>query len=124
MPGPLQGRLVLVVEDEPLVALEVVQSLEAAGARVITARTLATALRCAEDPDLSAAVLDHGLRDTDTSAVCSKLKERNIPFVIYSGYSHIEGDCKEGELVEKPASPQVLVATLAGALIGNRPRLN
>jgi DNA-binding response OmpR family regulator len=124
MAGPLDGRLVLVVEDEPLVALDVVQALEAAGARVITARTLATALRCAEEPDLSAAVLDHGLRDTDTSDVCTKLKERNIPFVVYSGYTHIEGDCGDGELVQKPASPHLLVATLAGTLSNHRPRLN
>ena len=124
MGGPLHRRLVLVVEDEPLVALDVVQSLESAGARVITARTLAAALKCAEDPDLSAAVLDHGLRDTDTSAVCTKLKERNIPFVLYSGYSQIEGDCKDGELVQKPASPDLLVATLVGVVIGHRPRLN
>jgi DNA-binding response OmpR family regulator len=124
MAGPLHGCLVLVVEDEPLVALDVCQSLEAAGARLITARTLATALRCAEEPDLSAAVLDHGLRDTDTSAVCTKLKERNIPFVVYSGYTRIEGDCSDGELVQKPASPHVLVATLAGTLQNRRLRLN
>jgi DNA-binding response OmpR family regulator len=124
MGGPLHGRLVLVVEDEPLVALDVIQSLEGAGARVVSARTLATALRYAEDPDLSAAVLDHGLGDSDTSAVCTKLKERNIPFVLYSGYSKIEGDCKDGELVQKPASPDVLVATLVGVVIGQRPQLN
>ena len=40
MPGPLVGRLILVVEDEPLVALDVLRGLEAAGARVISARTL------------------------------------------------------------------------------------
>ena len=123
MAGSLHGRLVLVVEDEPLVAIDVAEALRDAGARVVMARTLPDALAHAEDPELAAAVLDHGLRDSDTSEVCVKLKERNIPFVLYSGYSRIDGACAQGELVHKPASPQVLVATLLGA-IGPRPTLN
>ena len=36
------------------------------------------------DPALSAAILDHALSDGDSSQVCERLKERNIPFVLYS----------------------------------------
>jgi len=82
MERPLVGCLILIVEDEPLVALDVAHGLEAAGARVLAARTLADALIKASDPELSAAVLDHGLSDGDTSQVCEKLKERDIPFVL------------------------------------------
>lgn len=39
MTGPLVGRLVLVVEDEPFVALDVADCLQAAGAQVRMART-------------------------------------------------------------------------------------
>jgi DNA-binding response OmpR family regulator len=118
MERPLAGRSILVVEDEPLVALDVTQLLQKAGARVITARTLPDALEKADDPDLAAAVLDHGLKDTDTSQVCEKLKERGIPFVLYSGYNKIEGACSEGKLVHKPAHPHVLVATVVGVVQG------
>jgi DNA-binding response OmpR family regulator len=118
MERPLVGRSILVVEDEPLVALDVAHGLESAGARVLMARTLADALNKADDPALSAAVLDHGLSDGDTSEVCERLKKRNIPFVLYSGYSKIEGACSEGELVHKPAHPQVLVVTVTGMLRG------
>jgi DNA-binding response OmpR family regulator len=121
MQRPLAGRSILLVEDEPLVALDVTQMLERAGARVICARTLADALEKADEPTLAAAVLDHGLRDTDTSDVCEKLKQRGIPFVLYSGYSNIEGACSEGKLVQKPAHPQVLVATLVGVVQQGRP---
>jgi DNA-binding response OmpR family regulator len=123
MDRPLVGRVILVVEDEPLIALDVTDGLEASGARILMARTLADALSKAEDPDLSAAILDHGLRDGDTSEVCDKLKERNIPFVLYSGYSKIDGACKEGTLVHKPTHPQVLVTTLTG-LLRSRPIAN
>src|SRR5262245_63133745 len=89
MSGELAGRLVLVVEDEPLVALHVQGFLVGAGARVLLAHALPTARIYARDPELSAAVLDHGLKTDDTSEICTILKERDIPFVLYSGYSKV-----------------------------------
>lgn len=62
------------------------------------ARRLAVALKAAEDPELSAVVLDHGLNEGDTSEVCEKLKARGTPFVVYSGYSRLSGSCADGEL--------------------------
>ena len=57
----LQGRSILIVEDEPLIAMEIVRAFESAGARVLKTSTLREALVVVEDDDLSAAVLDHGL---------------------------------------------------------------
>jgi DNA-binding response OmpR family regulator len=116
MSGQLDGRLVLVVEDQALIAFHIGKFLEGAGAQVLMAHTLSTARVHARNPDLSAAVLDHGLDKDDTSEICTMLKERNIPFVVYSGYNKLDGDCADGELVHKPSSPHVLVATLAGVL--------
>jgi|SRR5262245_8253716 DNA-binding response OmpR family regulator len=125
MSGELAGRLVLVVEDEPLVALHVQGFLVGAGARVLLAHALPTARIYARDPELSAAVLDHRLKTDDTSEICTILKERDIPFVLYSGYSKVHGDCADGELVHKPAPPHVLVTTLAGVLgEQQRPTIN
>src|SRR5262245_10171809 len=123
MQRPLAGRSILVVEDEPLIALDIVEMLKGAGANVLEARTLRDALAMASEQDLSAAVLDHGLSEGVTSEVCEKLKQRNIPFVLYSGYSNIHGACSEGELVPKPAPPNVLVTTLLGVL-QSRPAAN
>jgi DNA-binding response OmpR family regulator len=117
--------LVLVVEDEPLVALHVQGFLMGAGARVLLAHSLPKARIHARDPELSAAVLDHGLKTDDTSEICTILKERDIPFVLYSGYSKVHGDCADGELVHKPAPPHVLVAALTGVLgEQQRPTIN
>jgi hypothetical protein len=59
MPLDLFSRkLVLLVEDEPLIALDVERDLRTAGARVIAAGYLDAALCMTEHPDLSGAVVD------------------------------------------------------------------
>jgi CheY-like chemotaxis protein len=109
MNRPLLGRSILVVEDQPLIAMDVVQGLEVAGASVPAARTLRDALDKVEAPGLSAAVLDHRLNDGDSSQICERLDARNIPFIVYSGYPQFAGACSEGKQVSKPATPQELV---------------
>ena len=48
----LVGRTVLVVEDQPLIALDITQELEAAGAAVTTTNTLEHALILVEHDGL------------------------------------------------------------------------
>jgi DNA-binding response OmpR family regulator len=86
MDRPLVGRVILIIEDEPLIALGISDAVQDAGAKTMTARTLAAALVAVEDPNLSAAIVDHALGDGDSSELCHRLKERDIPFLMYSGY--------------------------------------
>ena len=65
------------------------------------ANTLNEALLGVEDPALSAAILDHVFSDGDSSKVCARMKERNIPFVTYSGYDDAGGTCRGGVHVEE-----------------------
>jgi DNA-binding response OmpR family regulator len=116
----LTGRSILIVEDEALIALDIVRAFEIAGARVLSTTTLAQALILVERDGLSAAVLDHGLSDGDSSKLCERLKQLDIPFVVHSGYSSFEGACRDAVFVAKPANPEVLVTTVAG-LLRNRP---
>ena len=116
MTSRLDGLVILVIEDEPLVALDVQQAFEDAGATVVVARTLAAALLAVEDSSVSAAIVDHALGDGDSSEICERLKERSVPFIIYSGFAHLDGACAEAKHVNKPASPSVLVATVTGLL--------
>ena len=71
-----------------------------------------------DNAGLSAAVLDHGLSDGDSSTLCERLNELDIPFVIHSGYSNLDGPYRGAPFVAKPASPDVLVTTLEGLLRG------
>jgi DNA-binding response OmpR family regulator len=119
----LAGRLILVCEDEPLIAIDIANAFTGAGARVVTARSLREALVAADDGALSAAILDHVLQDGDSSELCNRLKERNIPFVLYSGLSKFDGACSDAVHVTKPASPDVLVTAVL-VLLRRRPTLH
>jgi DNA-binding response OmpR family regulator len=116
MDAKFQGRWILVVEDQPLVALHIGDTLTKAGASVLSAVTLQEGLRLAEHSQLSAAVLDFALGQHDCVPLCVRLSERRIPFVIYTGYSEVPAACRVGVIVSKPAAPDVLLDAIAQML--------
>ena len=109
----LAGRSILVVEDETLIALDIADAFERAGAQVTTTATLRDATKLVEAEGLSAAILDHVLGRDDSSGLCRRLKERGVPFVIHTGFDRM---VPEGPRVSKPARPDVLVAAVSGLL--------
>ena len=110
----LQGHAILVVEDEPMIVLDIVQGLRSAGAVVLTAHNLQDGLQLAAQSELSAAVIDIGLGDGEGTALCQCLKQRNIPFVLHTGYPSIPEACGSEIVITKPASAEQLVATIQG----------
>ncbi len=120
MPRPmLQGRSILVVEDNALIVMDISLAFEHTGAELTTTNTLKHALLLAEHDGLSAAILDHALGDGDCSLLYKRLKERGIPFLIYTGHSSAEAARQGVPHVSKPASHEVLVAATE-ELIRNR----
>jgi DNA-binding response OmpR family regulator len=113
---PLSGAALLVVEDEPLVALDLRQNLESAGAYVFAATQLSHALQLAGHPDITAAVLDYRLADGDCTPICTLLSERGIPFVFYSGYDDARQIWPDAAHVQKPADATKIVKAIAAAL--------
>ena len=116
MPSKLAGRSVLIVEDEPIIAMEITQAFQDAGAAVTTTNTLKHALVLVEHDGLAAAILDHALDDGDSTRLCQRLKERGIPFVIYSGFDDVDGAGAHAPLITKPASLEALIAAVEGLL--------
>jgi CheY-like chemotaxis protein len=112
----LTGRSILVVEDQPLIALDITQELEAAGAAVITTNSLKHALILVDHDGISAAILDHGLGDGDSTLLCARLKERGIPFLIYSGFPVVFGACEDTLHISKPAGENALSLALEGLI--------
>ena len=109
----LAGRTILVVEDESLIAREVAQALESAGAQTITARWVAEAERIIASHPLSAAVLDFWLgAGVDCLPICALLTERGVPFLLYTSYTLLEG-APNAPIVRKPAPAHTIVATVA-----------
>jgi DNA-binding response OmpR family regulator len=76
------------------------------------------ALVLVENDGLSGAILDHSLGDGDSSMLCARLKERAVPFLIYTGYSGVADACNDAPHGNKPAAPGVLVAAME-SLIAN-----
>ena len=112
----LEGRSILVVEDQPLVALDITQQFEATGAALTTTNTLKHALILVEHDGLAGAILDHALGDGDSSLLCARLKERGIPFMIYSGFNTVGGACAGALHIDKPAADGELVAAMEGLI--------
>ena len=114
----LAGRSILVVEDEPVIALQLESQLNAAGARVYSAGRLRDALHMAEHPALSAAVLDFRLGGDDSAAVCRRLVDLGIPFMFYTGCSDADAfrHWPAAPVVSKPVEGRVLIDAVARLL--------
>ena len=116
MDAILKGRWILLVEDQPLVVLDIADALKRAGASVLSAVTLQDGLRLAENPHLSAAIVDYAMREGDTAVLCTRLTERGLPFIVYTGYDKVSDACRAGVIVAKPAAPDILLSALAQIL--------
>jgi PleD family two-component response regulator len=82
--GPLAGRKILLIGDEPVIVLDVAQAFEEAGAHVVTARSPDAALVLLDANDWSVVVLDPELIDDHSSPLIEQLRKRDIPFVLYA----------------------------------------
>ena len=119
MPLDLFSRkLVLLVEDEPLIAFDVERDLRTAGARVITAGYLDAALYMTEHPDLSGAVVDLRLGADSSMPICRRLADRNLPFVVHTGYAAdaVEREWPSVPIIQKPSRPHEITDALSRSL--------
>ena len=114
----LEGRSILIVEDEPLIALDIAEAFGPTGAVLTTTTTAEHGLILAQNDGLSAAILDHALPDGDCSKLCEVLKQRHIPFIVYSGFGPGADACKDAPHLSKPAEPEVLVTLLQDLILG------
>ena len=86
----VQGRNILIVEDEPLIAMMLEDFLESLGHRVhASCDNLGDALTQADEDGFDIAILDVNLKGEAVWPVAEKLKARGLPFVLASG-GHVE----------------------------------
>jgi CheY-like chemotaxis protein len=88
----LQGRSVLVVEDDCVIALDFEETLSAAGARVIgPALTIDAAVDLLHRfPLLDVALLDVNIAGTAVFDLADELTRREIPIVFTTGYERTQ----------------------------------
>jgi CheY-like chemotaxis protein len=116
----LNGRRILVVEDEILVAMEVEDLLEEHGCILLaTASTVHDALQRISQckPDL--VLLDRNLNGDRSTPIAEELNRIGVPFVVLTGYVHGISDepaLRNAACVQKPWKPDELLNRLREAL--------
>jgi DNA-binding response OmpR family regulator len=114
----LSARSILVVEEEPVVALQLEEHFRRAGAKVLAASTLMDTLHLAEHPAVSAAVLNLQLGSDSTRRVCGRLADLGVPFMIHTRYDASEASQKwpDVPIVSKPADSHDILRTVVEPL--------
>jgi CheY-like chemotaxis protein len=116
---PLEGRRVLVVEDEAAVALLLEDLLTERGAIVVgPAADAASALQLLEGEPIDCAVVDYGLVGGTSLPVADALMARSVPFLFASGYDISGFDPRYAGIprLEKVYSADELLRVLADLL--------
>ena len=113
--GPLAGKTILIVEDEPLIALDLHAALRAAGAGLIAATTTLEALSLIRRNEISAAIVDVALGVGDSRDVCQALFDRSIPFVFHTGHRNapLLKEWPQALVLDKPTRHEGVVVAIA-----------
>lgn len=114
----LQGKAVLIVEDNVLSALTMKDFVESLGCEVIGhARTLDEALAVTAHTDFDIALLDIDLDGETTYSLAQALAMREVPFVFTTGKAEGGPDwCQGRPRVLKPFSGTLLERMMVASL--------
>ncbi len=112
------GLCVLVVEDEPVVAMWLEDILDALGCAVLgPASRLAEGLALAQTGTMDAAILDINLSGERSTQIAQTLRDRGVPFAFASGYGNPPEGFSEGvPMIEKPYREAEVRAALESLL--------
>jgi DNA-binding NarL/FixJ family response regulator len=113
---PLLGQRILLVEDENIIAFDVMNIIRGARGEVVAhARSLARALLLADTPNLSLAILDFYLGSNNSLPAAAKLHAAGVPFIFHTGsdVSAVSQAWPQVPVVSKPATAERLVSAIA-----------
>lgn len=112
----LQGKKVLVVEDEALIAMLFEDILEDTACRIVgPAMNVRQALELARTEEIDVAVLDVNLNGESSFPVAALLAERGVPLVFSSGYGSqgLPAEWQDRPTLPKPFTSDEVLDTLA-----------
>jgi len=110
----LMGTRVLIVEDEPLVAMDHADRLIDAGAHIVGPCALVSeAMEVLEKDDVDVAVIDYVLGDGNTEPLQAALDQKQVPYVIVTAYPRVLVR-RDGQqtIHTKPVSTETLCAAV------------
>ena len=110
----LSGLKVLVVEDEPLIAMGLKDLLTDSGCTVAgPASSVEQGMRLIEQEAVDGAILDVNLRGEMVFPLADALAEQSIPFAYVTGYGKSLRVCNHGRpVLQKPYNKQQLLKIL------------
>lgn len=127
-----KDAVILIVEDESLIAMDLTMAVEYAGGTVLgpaasTAEALAIiAEALSHNLIIDAALLDGALADRDVAPVVRRLYEHGVPMVVYSATGlplEVANLSSEIPWISKPATTERVVAVLTEKLASARSSL-
>ncbi len=113
--GGIEGRRVLIVEDEPLIGMVLTDYLEDAGCGIAgPAQSADKALQMATEEAVDAALVDGNLAGRRVDQIVAALKARGIPFAFVTGYGReaLPVGFDDAPIVEKPFAQEQVISTL------------
>lgn len=123
----LTGKRILVLEDEPLILLDIATALQEAGAEVFEASTLDESRMLLNGQILDAALLDvhlnsdHPLEGASCQEIAEKLYAQHIPFAFVTGEQDMDGwhrAFSEAPILKKPYNENEVVTICAQLFSG------
>lgn len=114
--GEFSNKRILIVEDEPLVAMNLEDMLDTLGCAIAgPAYSLKDGLARVAEGGIDAAILDFNLRGESSREIADALVSRGVPFLIVSGYG-ADIDCGDAPILAKPYMLNDVKSALAGLL--------
>jgi PAS domain S-box-containing protein len=114
-----KGKRIIVVEDEPIVAMDLEYSLKSMGCVVIgPASTLAKARTLIAESACDAALLDVNLAGHSVDELATALTQKNVPFAFVTGYGRdaLPRGFQDAILLSKPFNDDQLNAVVDSLL--------
>ena len=114
---------VLIIEDEPIIALSLEDLLIDAGFQIAgVAARLEKALSLIESGTCDVAIVDANLAGVSASPAAIALASRGLPFIVMSGYSpeQMQGEFPDALFIQKPCRPEQIIETLTTLLLDRK----
>lgn len=115
------SRCILIVEDEPLIAMMLEDFLLSLGHEVrATCESVGEAMSAVQAADFDLAILDVNLKGESVWPVAKQLRNRDIPFVLASG-GHVDpppAEFADVPMIDKPYTIDRVTPALDAALAG------
>jgi DNA-binding response OmpR family regulator len=119
---PLAGLKALIVEDEPLIAMDVANQLRRAGTQVVAVcMAVSAAQTVLRTQEIDFAIVDFNLGREASVSIQIELERRTIPYVLLTAYpaDAVRRSASQA-ILSKPANPDLLVETIRGLVRSDR----